>query len=87
MIGSGNTDAPSSDPLGVLHHSHTLAPGQSARFAYLLCIAHDSRQAALEAYRSCPGAARYILRSATSRASSGARPPVRQTGASSAGAT
>lgn len=59
---SGRTDAPPSDPLGVLHHSHTLAPGQVARFAYLLCVGHRGSRDALATYRSCPSAQSALAR-------------------------
>lgn len=49
---SGRTDA-QGDPLGVLHHTHHLEPGETARFTYLLTFA-NGRAAALRRYRACP---------------------------------
>ena len=59
---SGKADAPPSDPLGVLHHSHTLAPGQRVRFAYLLCVSDAGQQGALATYHGCPTAEAALAR-------------------------
>jgi len=51
---SGRTDLPPSGPLGVLYHSHTLRPGESVDFYYLLSLSGDGRRAAGQSYRACP---------------------------------
>lgn len=51
---SGKTEVPQ-DPLGVLHHTHHLEPGQSANFYYLLSFG-DGRRQAIKNYRACPEA-------------------------------
>jgi hypothetical protein len=50
---SGATDAPPSNPLGVLHLSHSLKPGESTRFYYLLSFSDDGRRGATTTYRAC----------------------------------
>ena len=51
---SGRTDASPHDPLGVLHHVHTLKPGESVSFSYLLTFSGEGRRSAEQTYRSCP---------------------------------
>jgi Bacterial alpha-L-rhamnosidase 6 hairpin glycosidase domain len=51
-----STEAPGNYPLGVLHHSHTLKPGQSVQFYYLLSFSGEGRRGAIQTYRACPGA-------------------------------
>ena len=59
---SNKTHAPPSDPLGVLHLSHHLKPGQSARFYYLLTVAGNGKHGAAETYRACPDAGAAMAR-------------------------
>ncbi len=59
---SGRTDASPGDPLGVLHHVHTLGPGEGVSFYYLLSFSGDGRKGAEEAYRSCPNADEALAR-------------------------
>jgi hypothetical protein len=49
---SGKTDA-GLDPLGALHHTHSLEPDESARWAYLLSFG-TGRAEAKKNYRACP---------------------------------
>jgi hypothetical protein len=51
---SCETSTSASDPLGVLHVAHALAPGERVEFAFLLSLAAGGRDAALAAYRACP---------------------------------
>lgn len=53
---SGETKAPPSNPLGVLHLSHTLKPGESTRFYYLLSFSNKGRRGASKVYRDSPDA-------------------------------
>ncbi len=57
---SGRTDAPT-DPLGVFQHTHSIAPGESVRFHYLLTFGADKDEAARN-YRACPPAADALAR-------------------------
>ena len=57
---SGRTDAPT-DPLGVFQHTHQLAPGETARFYYLLSFG-SGRKEAQHNYRACPPAAEALAR-------------------------
>ncbi len=59
---SNRTDAAPHDPLGVLHHSHTLGPGESVSFYYLLSFSGDGRTGAECTYRSCPKADEALAR-------------------------
>jgi len=59
---SGRTDAPPSNPLGVLHHTHTLQPGGRASFSYLLSFSGQGRKEAERTYRSCPPAGEALVR-------------------------
>jgi len=59
---SGRTDTSPDDPLGVLHHSHTLKPGESVSFYYLLSFSGDGRKGAEQVYRSCPKASVALAR-------------------------
>src|SRR5919199_5821825 len=47
---SGQTNAPSSNPLGVLHLSHTLGPGASVQFYYLLSFSGGGHRGAVKTY-------------------------------------
>ncbi|MDQ2992022.1 MAG: hypothetical protein M3R30_04275 [Candidatus Eremiobacteraeota bacterium] len=47
---SGSTDDSWDDPLGAFHHSHALAPGETARLWYTLSFSVDGRRAAEKAY-------------------------------------
>lgn len=49
------TTDPAREPLGVLHHEHTLKPGATARWWYLLSFG-DGRARAVKNYRACPPA-------------------------------
>ena len=51
---SGETKAPE-DPLGVLEHVHTVAPGKATRFWYVVSFG-DGRTDALRNYGACPAA-------------------------------
>ncbi len=53
---SGRTNAAPDGPLGVLHHAHTLKPGERASFSYLLSFSGDGRTEAERVYRACPPA-------------------------------
>lgn len=59
---ANSTQTSPSDPLGVFHTSHTLRPGESARFWYTLSFSISGRAAAKKAYRSCPDAADALKR-------------------------
>ena len=59
---SGRTDAAINDPLGVLHHAHTLKPGESVSFYYLLSFSGEGRKGAEHTYRSCPKAGAALAR-------------------------
>ncbi len=57
---SGRTDAPT-DPLGVFQHTHTLAPGETCRFHYLMSFGLGKKEARHN-YRLCPTAAEALAR-------------------------
>jgi hypothetical protein len=57
-----SAEAPGSYPLGVLHHSHTLKPGESVHFYYLLSFSGEGRRGAIQTYRACPGADEALAR-------------------------
>ena len=60
---SNKTDSSSSgDTLGVLHHTHSLKPGQRVSFSYLLSFASTGRHDATAVYRSCPDAVEALAR-------------------------
>ena len=59
---SGKTDTPPSDPLGIFHLSHVLAPGESADFAFTMTFSTEGRRAAGRVYAACPPAAEALSR-------------------------
>ncbi len=59
---SNKTKAPARDPIGLLHLSHTLAPGTYAEFTILLSFSLAGRAAAGRTYRSCPTVGRALAR-------------------------
>lgn len=50
------------DPLGILHFSHVLDPGEYAEFVLQLSFSLKGRRQAERVYRSCPPAARALAR-------------------------
>jgi len=59
---SGEVGA-STEPLGVLHLSHTLQPGDSATFWYLLSFSpEEGQRGAARVYRTCPSAGEALAR-------------------------
>jgi hypothetical protein len=58
----GTTNTLPSNPLGVLHLSHTLGPGESARFYYLLSFSEGGHRGAVKTYRACPSAEEALAR-------------------------
>ncbi|MBV9852537.1 MAG: hypothetical protein JO250_22965 [Armatimonadetes bacterium] len=57
---SNKTEAPT-DPLGALQHSHKIAPGQTARFFYVMSFGSGRKEAARN-YKDCPPAAEALER-------------------------
>ncbi|HEX5324721.1 MAG TPA: hypothetical protein VFW40_13110, partial [Capsulimonadaceae bacterium] len=55
---SGKLDAPA-DPLGVLHHSHKIAPGKTAQFHYILSFG-KGRSEARANFQACPEAGKAL---------------------------
>jgi Mannosylglycerate hydrolase MGH1-like glycoside hydrolase domain len=58
----GEVEKKPGDPLGILHFSHLLAPGEYAKFTLLLTFSLEGRRNAERVYRSCPSAGAALKR-------------------------
>jgi hypothetical protein len=59
---SNSTECRDGETLGVLHLSHTLKPGKTVSFSFLLSFSNQGRRHAAAAYRSCPDAGEALAR-------------------------
>ena len=62
---SNQAHAPASDPLGILHVSHELKPGQRARFYFVVTFSAGGERDALRALNGLPDAAQALLSTRT----------------------